>query len=143
MAVLSHMTLLVILAQQQPNPVLSEVSPIRITVQNPVRIVFLYAEPQTVAVNDERDHGEKPGRVVVLLKSRRHTVTVYTGQRFGIASNDGKVLAGNIGVKEFQKRFPGVYQYYRWSYAEAWAGMDFGRTEVRTGNTSSTSLISR
>lgn len=132
MTVLSHMTLLMILAQQQPSPVQSEF--LRIEKSGPQWVALnSFADPQVSLTVEEPEPVRKPGTVLVILKSRRHTLTVYKGQRFGVASDDGKVLAGNIGVKELQKRFPSVYQNYRWSYAEAWAGTDFGGGEGRFG----------
>jgi len=69
-------------------------------------------------------------RVLVMLKSRQHVVTVYSGvgrpqgQQFKITSTDGEVLADGLRIGEFQGEFPMLYEFYRTSFAEAWAGTD-------------------
>ncbi len=73
---------------------------------------------------DQHQKTRKPaknsGRVIVYLKGRQHTLTVYSRQRFGTISNNGIVLADRLSLQEFQARFSGAYQLYRWSYTEAW-----------------------
>ncbi len=77
-------------------------------------------------------------RVLVMLKSRRHVVTVYSGvgrpegQRYKVSTLDGEVLADGLGMGDFQVQFPTLYEFYRTSFAEAWAGTDFS-VEPRTG----------
>ena len=62
-------------------------------------------------------------RVLVFIKGRNQTLTVHTGQRFSVSSNDGKTLAAEVSVVELRKRYPQIYEFYRSSYAEAWAGL--------------------
>jgi hypothetical protein len=83
-------------------------------------------------------------RVLVMLKSREHVVTVYSGlgqpdgQQFKIASRDGEVLAERLSMADFQDRYPTLYDFYRTSFAEAWAGMEldgsYGGVERTDGN---------
>lgn len=62
-------------------------------------------------------------RVLVYLKSRRHTLTVYSGERFSVSSRDGATLAADLSAEELERSFPALSRFYRFSYAEAWAGL--------------------
>ena len=62
-------------------------------------------------------------RVIVFIKGRNRTLTVHTGHRFSVSSNDGKTLAAEVSAVELRNRYPQLYEFYRSSYAEAWAGL--------------------
>ena len=83
---------------------------------------------ETIAADslNQRTKGKVDRRVIVYLKSRRHIVTVYSssdGQKFGLSSRDGKVLAAELSVSELKDQYPELYRMYNSSYAEAWAGL--------------------
>jgi zona occludens toxin (predicted ATPase) len=61
------------------------------------------------------------GRVIVYLKNRHHTLTVYAGERFSVTSNDGTILAADMTADEFQRQHPAIHELYRTSFA--WAGL--------------------
>ncbi len=135
MTVLTRLGILVIVAlvlaaglnavrRQQSSPPPSNIPQTATAERNGDPVEAPIPQRQAAGTDKKRKPGKNSGRVIVYLKGRQHTVTVYTGQRFGIASNDGKVLAESLSLQEFQARFPQTYQFYRWSYAEAWAGTD-------------------
>jgi hypothetical protein len=94
-----------------------------------------------LVLSPERPPRPEPGRrapvvktkmpsrpVLVLLKSREHIVAVHAdeielgGPRMSVYTLDGTPLANEITGREMQQQFPMLYEFYRSSYAEAWAG---------------------
>jgi len=78
--------------------------------------------------NDDRPEPGSPRRVLLYLKSRDFLLAVHAGDgrtgavRFSVSAPDGKQVALEISADELQTRFPDLYQSYRTSYADAWAG---------------------
>jgi len=64
-------------------------------------------------------------RVIVMLKSRREILVVYSaagrGPAFSILSREGKEIAKEISLKDLQASYPQIYESYRTSFANLWA----------------------
>jgi hypothetical protein len=69
-------------------------------------------------------------RVIVMLKSRREILVVYSaagrGPAFSIRSREGKEIAKEISLKDLQASYPQIYESYRTSFANVWADSPTG-----------------
>ena len=60
----------------------------------------------------------KPGAApIVIVKGREHTITIHSGPRFTVATNDGKVLANQLSTAEIRQKLPEIYKTYESSFA--------------------------
>lgn len=80
------------------------------------------AQSETSDQRQVRTPTRTPGRILAYVRGRDLTVTIFSSNRFDVARNSGQLLAENLNVVEFQNRYPALYESYRTSYAEAWAG---------------------
>ena len=69
-------------------------------------------------------HVSKPpnGRVLLYIKGRNQTLTVFTVQRFSVTIA-GQVSASDISLDELRTRFPKLHEMYQSAYVRAWAGL--------------------
>ena len=67
---------------------------------------------------------EPRGQILAYIKGRDHVVGIYSGQRFDVRDLEGKLVASDLDVLQFRRQYPELYENYRTSFAEAWAGMD-------------------
>ena len=79
---------------------------------------------QTVEQPSSPVRQQELGHRIVYLQSSAHRVAVYTSQRFDITTVEGTLVASGITQAQFQRDYPDLYDFYRTSYAEAWAGTD-------------------
>lgn len=84
---------------------------------------------QTQAVRVALDAKFTPSSpVLIYLRTRDHIVAVHrsvgnqAGARVSVFGARGELLAEEMTGVEMQQRFPALYEQYRRSYAEAWAG---------------------
>jgi hypothetical protein len=75
-------------------------------------------------------------RVIVMLKSRREILVIYSaagrGPAFSIRSREGKEIAKEISLKDLQANYPQIYESYRTSFANIWA--DLPTRPVKAGS---------
>lgn len=97
-----------------------------LAVDNPLAAVGLQVAP---AEAEQQTATEYQPPIITQLRTRTHVIGVHstarsTKQLFTVAGTDGQVVAERISLSEFRARFPELYDTYRWSFAEAWAGSD-------------------
>lgn len=107
---------------------MSEASDVVIVTADHLEYVATVDNPQkTTQVKPAKAQGQ----ILAYVKGRDLVVGIYSGQRFDVRDLAGNLVAANLNVMQFQKRYPQLYENYRTSFAEAWAGMDqLGGLEV-------------